>query len=176
MFLVAHQGPVVGWIELGGLWVVLGAATSMINTPSARLLRRNSTLDNRTAVFTAQFSLSHACFLLTYPIAGWIGALFGQPAAATVLARLLPSLNFPRPSVTDATDAVRPAQLRGLSPDHTLVLVNGKRRHTTSILNSSGTQGRGSAPVDLNAIPLAAATTPGCRQSDAIVKAGNEHY
>ncbi len=86
VFLVAHQGPVVGWIELGGLWVVLGAATSMINTPSARLLRRNSTLDNRTAVFTAQFSLSHACFLLTYPIAGWIGALFGQPAAATVLA------------------------------------------------------------------------------------------
>lgn len=80
----------------------------------------------------------------------------GATELATVLARLLPSLNFPRPSVTDATDAVRPAQLRGLSPDHTLVLVNGKRRHTTSILNSSGTQGRGSAPVDLNAIPLAA--------------------
>lgn len=70
----------------------------------------------------------------------------GATELATVLARLLPSLNFPRPSVTDATDAVRPAQLRGLSPDHTLVLVNGKRRHTTSILNSSGTQGRGSAP------------------------------
>lgn len=59
----------------------------------------------------------------------------GATELATVLARLLPSLNFPRPSVTDATDAVRPAQLRGLSPDHTLVLVNGKRRHTTSILN-----------------------------------------
>lgn len=80
----------------------------------------------------------------------------GATELGTVLARLLPSLNFPRPSVTDATDAVRPAQLRGLSPDHTLVLVNGKRRHTTSILNTSGTQGRGSAPVDLNAIPLAA--------------------
>ena len=80
----------------------------------------------------------------------------GATELATVLARLLPSLNFPRPSVTDATDAVRPAQLRGLSPDQTLVLVNGKRRHTTSILNASGTQGRGSAPVDLNSIPLAA--------------------
>lgn len=80
----------------------------------------------------------------------------GTTELATALARLLPSLNFPRPSVTDATDSVRPAQLRGLSPDQTLVLVNGKRRHTTSILNSSGTQGRGSAPVDLNAIPLSA--------------------
>ena len=80
----------------------------------------------------------------------------GSAELSTVLAKLLPSLNFPRPSVTDATDAIRPAQLRGLSPDHTLVLVNGKRRHTTSILNSSGTQGRGSAPVDLNAIPITA--------------------
>lgn len=74
----------------------------------------------------------------------------------SVLARLLPSFNFPRPSVTDTSDAVKPAQLRGLSPDHTLVLVNGKRRHTTAILNTNGTQGRGSAPVDLNAIPLEA--------------------
>lgn len=80
----------------------------------------------------------------------------GSTELATVLAQLLPSLNFPRPSVTDASDAVRPAQLRGLSPDHTLVLVNGKRRHTTAVLNSSGTQGRGSAPVDLNAIPISA--------------------
>lgn len=85
MFLAVHPAPPVGWIVLGVLWVVLGAATSMINTPSARLLRRNSTLDNRTAVFTAQFSLSHACFLLTYPIAGWIGATLGQPVAALVL-------------------------------------------------------------------------------------------
>ena len=74
----------------------------------------------------------------------------------TVLSRLLPSFNFPRPSVTDTSDAVKPAQLRGLSPDQTLVLVNGKRRHTTAILNTNGTQGRGSAPVDLNAIPIEA--------------------
>lgn len=80
----------------------------------------------------------------------------GASELATALAKLLPSLNFPRPSVTDGTDAVRPAQLRGLSPDQTLVLIDGKRRHTTSILNASGTQGRGSAPVDLNAIPVSA--------------------
>ena len=80
----------------------------------------------------------------------------GSTELATVLAQLLPSLNFPRPSATDASDAVRPAQLRGLSPDQVLVLVNGKRRHTGSVVNINGTQGRGSAPVDLNAIPLAA--------------------
>ena len=80
----------------------------------------------------------------------------GSGELATVLSRLLPSLNFARPSGADASDAVRPAQLRGLSPDQTLVLVNGKRRHTSSVVNVNGTQGRGSAPVDLNAIPLAA--------------------
>jgi len=80
----------------------------------------------------------------------------GSTELATVLGRLLPSMNFPRPSGADASDAVRPAQLRGLSPDQTLVLVNGKRRHTSAVVNVNGTQGRGSAPVDLNAIPLAA--------------------
>lgn len=85
VFLTVPPAPPVGWIVLGVLWVALGAATSMINTPAARLLRRNSTTDNRTAVFTAQFSLSHACFLLTYPIAGWVGATLGQPVAALAL-------------------------------------------------------------------------------------------
>ncbi|MFS2004362.1 TonB-dependent receptor plug domain-containing protein [Duganella sp. CT11-25] len=80
----------------------------------------------------------------------------GSTELATVLGRLLPSMNFPRPSGADASDAVRPAQLRGLSPDQTLVLVNGKRRHTSAVVNVNGTQGRGSAPVDLNAIPLSA--------------------
>ena len=80
----------------------------------------------------------------------------GSGELATVLSRLLPSMNFARPSGADASDAVRPAQLRGLSPDQTLVLVNGKRRHSSAVVNVNGTLGRGSAPVDLNAIPLAA--------------------
>ncbi|WP_137166734.1 TonB-dependent receptor plug domain-containing protein [Salinimonas lutimaris] len=70
-----------------------------------------------------------------------------------VLNSLLPSFNFPQPSITDGTDHVRPAQLRGLAPDHTLVLVNGKRRHTSALLNLNGSVGRGSSAVDLNAIP-----------------------
>ncbi|MGW4352455.1 MFS transporter [Nocardia sp. NPDC004582] len=69
-------------------WLSLGAGTSMINTPAARLLRAQTQPADRAAVFTAQFSLSHACFLLTYPIAGKLGALAGLPTTAVALAAL----------------------------------------------------------------------------------------
>ncbi|TFW15563.1 TonB-dependent receptor [Massilia arenosa] len=65
----------------------------------------------------------------------------------------LPSLNFPRPGLTDGTDTIRPATLRGMGPDQTLVLVNSKRRHSASLVNVNGSVGRGSAAVDLNTIP-----------------------
>src|SRR6185312_6010090 len=71
------------------------------------------------------------------------------------LSTALPSFNFPRPGLADGTDTIRPATLRGLSPDQTLVLVNGKRRHSASLVNVNGTIGRGSAAVDLNTIPAA---------------------
>ncbi|WP_433667055.1 MFS transporter [Nocardia sp. CA-136227] len=77
-----------GAIVLALTWLLLGAGTSMISTPSARLLRAQTQLSDRTAVFTAQFSLSHACFLVTYPIAGKLGALAGLPTTAIVLAAL----------------------------------------------------------------------------------------
>lgn len=80
----------------------------------------------------------------------------GSPELNQALSRLVPSYNFPRATITDGTDHVRPAQLRGLSPDQTLVLVNGKRRHRSAVLNLNGSVGRGSSPVDLNAIPAAA--------------------
>ncbi len=78
----------------------------------------------------------------------------GATNLASALRVLLPSFNFPQPSVTDATDAIQPAQLRGLAPDQTLVLINGKRQHTTAIVNVNGSLGRGSSPVDINAIPV----------------------
>lgn len=68
------------WVALLVVWILLGAATSTVLTPSARLLRRNSTEQSRPAVFAAQFSLSHACFLATYPLAGVLGAAIGLPA------------------------------------------------------------------------------------------------
>ncbi|MEO8746767.1 MAG: TonB-dependent receptor [Rhodanobacter sp.] len=74
----------------------------------------------------------------------------------TALARIIPSLNFPRPAAADTADTQRPAQLRGLSPDQVLVLVNGKRWHSAAIVLNNGVIGRGSLPVDLNTIPLSA--------------------
>ena len=80
----------------------------------------------------------------------------GTTELATALARALPSLNFPRPAIADGTSGVRPAQLRGLAPDQVLILVNGKRRHISALVNVNGTIGRGSSAVDLNAIPVSA--------------------
>jgi iron complex outermembrane receptor protein len=77
----------------------------------------------------------------------------GQTETNRVLNQLVPSFNFPSPSIADGSDALRPATLRGLSPDQTLVLINGKRRHVSALLNINGTVGRGSAAVDLNLIP-----------------------
>jgi len=80
----------------------------------------------------------------------------GTTELAEALSTLAPTVNFPRPAVTDGTDHVRPATLRGLAPDQTLVLVNSKRRHQSSLVNVNGSVGRGSAAVDLNAIPSVA--------------------
>jgi len=84
-------------------------------------------------------------------------ALQGATETGQILQSLAPSVNFPHQSVTDATDIVRPFTMRGLSPDHTLVLVNGWRRHQTALVNTFayGT-GAGSSGVDLNAIPSSA--------------------
>ncbi|MGO1315450.1 MAG: MFS transporter [Cellulomonadaceae bacterium] len=77
-----------GWPALLATWVALGMGTSLVSTPSSRLLAEASTPTNRTLVYTAQFALSHACFLVTYPIAGWLGSstLLGAAVALTVLA------------------------------------------------------------------------------------------
>ncbi|MFI1919945.1 MFS transporter [Nocardia sp. NPDC020380] len=86
--IVPELGPVPGGALLAVSWAVLGAGTSLINTPSARLLRAQTEPAARPAVFTAQFSLSHACFLVTYPMAGRLGVLAGLPITAVALAAL----------------------------------------------------------------------------------------
>lgn len=80
----------------------------------------------------------------------------GLVETARALRDAVPSLNFPQPSITDGTDVIRPATLRGLSPDQTLVLLNGKRRHASALLNINGSVGRGSQAVDINLIPSSA--------------------
>src|SRR5690349_4321499 len=80
----------------------------------------------------------------------------GTTELGAALAAVAPSIDFPRPSAVDGTDAIRPATLRGLSPDQTLVLINNTRAHTSALLNINGSVGRGSAATDLNTIPTVA--------------------
>jgi iron complex outermembrane receptor protein len=80
----------------------------------------------------------------------------GYTETAQMIQAQVPSFNFPRPSLTDGTDHIRPATLRGLAPDQVLLLVNGKRRHTSSLVNLNGSIGRGSVSTDFNALPAAA--------------------
>ncbi len=80
----------------------------------------------------------------------------GASETNQVIQALAPSFNFPRPTITDGTDTVRPATLRGLGPDQVLVLINGKRRHTSALVHANNSIGRGSTGVDMNAIPASA--------------------
>ena len=67
------------------LWFVMGLGYSLAQTPSGRLLRRSSGETDRPALFAAQFALSHACWLITYPLAGWLGAKFGLATSFVTL-------------------------------------------------------------------------------------------
>lgn len=77
----------------------------------------------------------------------------GQVDLNQILTYVAPSFQSSRQSISDGTDHVDPAQMRGLGPDQVLVLVNGKRRHQSSLVNVNGTVNRGTVGTDLNAIP-----------------------
>ena len=79
-----------------------------------------------------------------------------QTDITSILNYVAPSFNSTPQTVADGTDHIDPASVRGLGPDQTLVLLNGKRRYTTALVNLNGTMGRGSVGTDLNAIPAAA--------------------
>jgi iron complex outermembrane receptor protein len=80
----------------------------------------------------------------------------GTTELGQALSNVTPSINFPRSAAVDGTDSIRPATLRGLSPDQTLVLINGIRGHASALLNTNGSVGRGSSAFDLNTIPTVA--------------------
>lgn len=98
------------WWWLLGLWFLLGAGNATILTPLARLLRDASTDDTRPYVFTAQFSLSHACYIISYPLAGWLGAAagLGPASLALMILAIIGSagafLSWPRSLATAAQD------------------------------------------------------------------------
>lgn len=110
--MLAGGGVLVAGLFLGillpsypsllALWMLLGAGYSLAQTPSGRVLRRSSSTQDRPALFAAQFALSHACWLITYPLAGWVGANWGMTASFVglsllALAALLVSLRIWQP-------------------------------------------------------------------------------
>lgn len=78
-----------GFLMLLPIWFLLGVGSSLVQTPAGRLLRASCQPSDRSAFFSAQFALSHACWLLTYPLAGWFGAEVGLPGAFAILAGLV---------------------------------------------------------------------------------------
>jgi len=80
----------------------------------------------------------------------------GQTDVNQMLQYVAPSFNSNKQSGADGADHIDPASLRGLGPDQTLVLINGKRRHQSSLINLFGSRGRGNTGTDLNAIPISA--------------------
>src|SRR5918999_3116050 len=83
---LALAAAVDGFSALLGVWFALGVGLSTVQTPIGRIVTRSGTSDERPALFAAQFSLSHACWLATYPIAGVLGSVIGLTATASVLA------------------------------------------------------------------------------------------
>jgi hypothetical protein len=79
---------VPGYWSLLPLWFGMGLGYSAAQTPSGRLLRRSSHPQDRPALFAAQFALSHACWLITYPLAGWLGVMVGLPSTFVILASI----------------------------------------------------------------------------------------
>jgi MFS family permease len=95
-FMVAGGGLLGAGLLLGlmitdlptlmAVWLVLGIGSSLVQTPAGRLLRRSADDGDRPAIYAAQFALSHACWLIAYPLAGWLGGTFGMETAMVVLA------------------------------------------------------------------------------------------
>jgi H+ antiporter protein len=130
------------WPTLLALWFLLGLGNGMALTPSGRLLRRSAHPGDRPALFAAQFALSHACWLLTYPLAGWLGAAAGTGttfailAAVTVLGVALAAAVWPRSDPEELEHAHA-----DLPPDHPHVVGAGgiqRHRHAYVIDNLHG--------------------------------------
>ncbi len=81
-------------LQLLPLWFAVGAGSSLAQTPSGRLLRRSSNPEDRPAIFAAQFALSHGCWLMTYPLAGWLGVAVGLGGTAVVMAAIAAGATF----------------------------------------------------------------------------------
>jgi MFS family permease len=125
--LWASVDGAIGWSSVLALWFTIGASYAALVTPGGRLLKRSADAESLPFLFAAQFSLSHVCWLIAYPLAGWVGARYGLGTAlgaltvlalvgllraravwpehdATVVRHAHPELPRDHPHLTDARD------------------------------------------------------------------------
>ena len=134
--------------------LLLGAAFWL---PAASAQEEESVLEEVTVVGSrAVFSTADDAPVPVTVLTNEMLANTGATELGRAIQAAAPSFNFSSSSISDGTDALRPATLRGLGPDQTLVLINGKRRHTSALIHVNTSVGRGTAGTDMNAIPIAA--------------------
>ncbi|MDX2264756.1 MAG: MFS transporter [Hyphomicrobiales bacterium] len=125
------------WYVILALWPILGAGYAAVVTPSGRLLRRSALDADRPALFAAQFALGHVCWLITYPLAGWLGAKSGFPTTLVVHAALC---GFAALLALRLWPAADPEVLEHSHPDlpaaHPHVQTSGIRHAHTFIIDS----------------------------------------
>ncbi|MCA1767594.1 MAG: TonB-dependent receptor, partial [Idiomarina sp.] len=147
--------------KLGYLALSLSAALAVpntvlaqeadVNAESDESMERIVTLGSRVNGRTATESASPIDIISAEQLVNT-----GATELGKALQMSAPSFNFSSTTISDGSDIIRPATLRGLNPDQVLVLVNGKRRHQQALVNVQETIGKGSAGYDINAIPITA--------------------
>ena len=124
----------LSWVLLLAIWGMVGFGYSATLTPSGRLLRRSSQPEDRAAVFAAHFTLSHACWLLAYPFAGWLMTALGAVAACLALSALAALSGLCAARMWPAAD---PVDLEhdhpDLPPDHPHLAGKSRHRHSFTI-------------------------------------------
>ncbi len=128
---------VMSYVVLLVLWFALGLGYSLAMTPAGRLLRRSSQPEDRPALFAAQFALSHACWLITYPLSGWLGAEMGLVPTFIVLGAIGAVAVIIASRVWPADDPDEIEHIHAtLEPDHPH-LAGGDKRHRHSFVIDS---------------------------------------
>lgn len=135
--LGTFAGPLAeSLVLLTALWLLIGFGYSLTQTPTGRLLRRSAQPEDRPAIFAAQFALSHACWLISYPLAGRMGAGFGLDVTFLVMAGLAAlglALALGLWPARDPNDL--PHRHPELSPDHPHLREHGKDHHHHYIID-----------------------------------------
>ncbi len=118
-----------GLLALLAVWFVIGAGSSLIQTPAGRLLKRSAREGDRPAIYAAQFALSHAGWLIAYPLAGWVGSAFGLTVAFAVLAAVTLAATAAALAAWPAGDAAELEHRHGASEHEHLHVHDEHHRH-----------------------------------------------